>query len=186
MLKELVAFIAGSTLYLVVLGFLSRSIILHFLGKDLEKFKLNLIHETSKHQFVFNRLYEKKLDIVSALYEHSVKAGEAVKYTVQMQGKVNTNRIPELEKRIKGFKEQYEVSRLWLDDDCCNVIDKLVDEHSIFYKIVNAAELEKDGLGKDWIGLEYLNLYKRVEEELPTAQEKLKLAFKNTIKSIKP
>jgi hypothetical protein len=156
------------------------------LDKDIESFKTTIKAEADKRHFVFQRLFEKRLEIISSLYEKSIEAGRAARYAVEMQGNVKEKDIPALESQIKDFKERYETARLWINDECCEAIDKLLDQHSMFYKVVNAAELEKSGLGKDWIGGKYLELWQQADEELPTAQEMLRRQFQATIKKIEP
>jgi len=186
MIDQFIGFVAGSSLALVVLGFLARSIILHFLGKDLEKYKLELKTEAEKSQLVFNRFHERKLDIISVLYERSVEAANATKYAVQMQGNIEESEIPVLEKKVKNFKEQYELARLWLDDECSEAIDQLLEQNTAFYKVINAAQLRKNGLGSGWVGKEFLKLWEDAESKLPKAQQNLKRVFQQALKSIKP
>ena len=186
MIEQILIFTAGSGLLLGLLGFVARSVFKHYLDKDLESFKADIKSEADKRHFVFQRLYEKRLEIISGLYEKSVEAGRAARYAVQMQGNIKEEDVPALERQVKDFKERYEIARLWIDEKCCETIDKLLDQHSVFYKVVNAANLEKSGLGKDWIGRKYLELWQQADEELPTAQEMLRRQFQATMKNIEP
>lgn len=186
MIQQILIFTAGSGLLLGLLGFMARSVFTHYLDKDIERFKADIKAEADKRHFVFQRLYEKRLEIISSLYEKSVEAGRAARYAVQMQGNVKEEDIPTLERQVKGFKERYEIARLWIDDECCETIDQLLDQHSMFYKVVNAADLEKNGLGKGWIGGKYLKLWEQADKELPNAQEMLRRQFQSTMKKIEP
>lgn len=69
----LVAF-GGNAVLLLVLGFLGRSIVSHVLGKDLEKFKVQLQLSTVEHEIRFRRLHEKRAEVVADLYRLLVQA----------------------------------------------------------------------------------------------------------------
>ena len=184
--QEMLIFVGHSTLLMTVLGFLSRSIILHFLNKDFKQFEQRLISEAQKNNFIFEKLYVKKLEAIASLYEQSVLAEQATKYAVQMQGNVESDRIPELEDKVRGFRDKYLLARLWLDDQSCEIIDDLLSQHSMFYKVINAANMQKSGLGKDWIGTQMTELWVKADEELPKVQERLRKAFKVAANEIKP
>lgn len=185
MIQEMLIFSGGSALLMTVLGFLSRSIILHFLNKDFRQFEQRLIAEAQKSNFIFEKLYVRKLEAIASLYEQSVLAEQATKYAVQMQGNVEAQHIPELEEKVRGFREKYLLARLWLDNQSCEIIDELLSQHSMFYKVINAADMPESGLGKDWIGTEMTKLWEKADEELPKVQKRLREAFKVAANEIK-
>jgi hypothetical protein len=184
MLSEILTFTIGSGLLLTVAGFIARSVFRHYLDRDIKAFKAKLEAEARKRQVVFEKLYERKLEVISSLHSAAVEAGRAVTYAVQMQGNIKPENIPHLEQQVKAFKEEYEDSRIWLNDGCCKALDRLVDEQSIFYKVVNAASLAKENLGKDWIGGEMLELWRRADKDLPAAQNELRSAFHEAMRSV--
>lgn len=186
MIQEILIFASGSALLMTGLGFLTRSIILHFLNKDFKQFEQRLITEAQKSNFIFEKLYVIKLEAIASLYEQSVLAEQATKYAVQMQGNVEDERIPELEEKVRGFRENYLLARLWLDDQSCEIIDELLSQHSMFYKVINAADMQENGLGKGWIGTEMTKLWEKADEELPKVQQRLREAFKVAANEIKP
>jgi len=180
-LDSVVVSVGGSAAILAVIAFLGRSAIQTWLQADLESFKTRLQAEANHSQFKFQKLYDKKLDVISELHELSIKAGEAANYTVRMQGMVSQDEIPGLAEKVTQFKEHYDLRSIWLDDDCCEVIDELLKQHSTFYEAVNMQQLRADNLGKDWIGPRFLELYKQVESDLPAAQSALRKAFHQTL-----
>ena len=157
-----------------------------FLNKDFKQFEQRLITEAQKSNFIFENLYVKKLEAIASLYEQSVLAEQATKYAVQMQGNVEAERIPELEEKVRGFREKYLLARLWLDDQSCEIIDDLLSQHSMFYKVINAANMQQSGLGKDWIGTAMTELWEKADEDLPKVQERLREVFKVATNEIKP
>lgn len=174
-----------SALLMTAFGVLSRSIILHFLNKDFKRFEQQLITESQKSKFIFEKLYVRKLEAIASLYEQSVHAEQATKYIVQMQGEVEAKRIPELEEKVRSFREKYLLARLWLDDKLCEIIDELLSQHSIFYKVIIAADMHKSGLGKDWIGSAMVELWEKADKDLPEVQRRLREAFKVAANEIK-
>ena len=186
MIKEVFIFAGSSALLMTALGFLSRSIILHLLNKDFKQFEQRLMTEAKKRNFIFENLYTKKLEAIASLYEQSILAEQATKYAIQMQGNLEAEHIPELEENVRGFRKKYLFARLWLDDQTCEIIDKLLGQHSMFYKIISAANMQKSGLGKDWIGTEMMLLWEKADEELPKVQKRLREAFKIAANEVKP
>ena len=57
-----------------ILGFLARSIILHYLDKDVERYKTQLLQATHEHQIRFNHVYDKQAQIIAELYRKLVHA----------------------------------------------------------------------------------------------------------------
>ena len=112
MLSEILTFTIGSTLLLTVTGFIARSVFHHYLDRGIESFKTKLEAEARKRQIVFEKLYERKLEVISSLHSAAVEAGRAVTYAVQMQGDIKPEDIPRLEQRVKAFQEKYEQSRI--------------------------------------------------------------------------
>lgn len=186
MIKEILIFFGSSAILIAGLGFLLRNIIIHYLNRDFKQFEQRLLNEAQKNNFIFENLYVRKLEAIALLYEQSILAEQATRYAVSMHGNISPEKIPELEEKIKSFKDRYQLARLWLDDESCEIIDKLLDHHTMFYKVINGATLQKNGLGKDWLGKEFLKLWEKAEDELPKVQNQLRDSFIKATKDIKP
>lgn len=128
--------------------------------------------KAQRTNFVFEQIIAKKIDSISKLYEASVLASNATTYIVGMQGNVEPERIRTLERDVKNFSDQYKLSRLWLPSDVCVVIDKLLDQHSAFYKVVRGARLKESGLGNE-LDVKMLSLLERADKDLPIVQTEL-------------
>jgi|SRR3990172_5375634 len=87
MWTELLKFFGGSVLLLAAVAWLIRSLIRHFLSKDVEKYKFDLRREADKelaaikaslnidaltHQIRFSKLHERRAEIVEQLYKKIV------------------------------------------------------------------------------------------------------------------
>ncbi len=55
-------------------AFLTRSVILHYLSKDIDRHKAELLRTTNEHQIRFNRVYEKQAEVIAEFYRRLVTA----------------------------------------------------------------------------------------------------------------
>ncbi len=132
MIEEILTFVIGSGLLIALIGFVARSVFLHYLDRDLATFKESLKTEAIKRQLVFSEVYKRRIDVISDLYRQSVVVGRLVAYVVGMQGAIkDEGEIRKIEERVKAFKESYEENRLWLNEQCCKAMDQLLSQHSI-------------------------------------------------------
>jgi len=141
-------------------------------------------HKYMKGNYKFQKMYEKRLEVINDLYIKSVDAKDAVSYVVGMQGNIKDNEKSDLVDKVKSFKTHYIKSRLWLDDNCCEAIDHLIKQHTALYKMLIINDFQRSGLGKDWKTKEIIDLLEKVDTELPELQEKLRQQFKETMKKI--
>ena len=65
----LLTIIIGSGILIPTLAWLTRSIILHWLDKDVESYKLQLQLVAQEHQIRFAKLHEKQANIINQLYD---------------------------------------------------------------------------------------------------------------------
>jgi len=95
--EQLIAIIGGSTVLIGAVAWLTRSIIVHFLSKDIENYKMRLKAETDQkleelrnsfrmrafeHETRFLRLHEKRAEILAELYKKLVEAASAARVFV--------------------------------------------------------------------------------------------------------
>jgi hypothetical protein len=55
-------------------AFLVRSIIVHFLSKDIERYKFELLKATHEHQVRFNNVYDKQAQVIAEFFGKLVEA----------------------------------------------------------------------------------------------------------------
>ena len=65
MLQEIATTLGLSVLLVSAVAWLARSIVTHFLNKDIEKFKLQLEKEAFEHQVRYRRVDEKVAEALS-------------------------------------------------------------------------------------------------------------------------
>lgn len=82
MYKEVLFAIGGNVALLAAVSWLIKSILTHFLSKDIEAYKLTLKAATEKalieHDAVFRRLHEKRADVIAKLYSQFVEVGKCM------------------------------------------------------------------------------------------------------------
>ncbi|MFH4624693.1 hypothetical protein [Vibrio alginolyticus] len=177
-MQDFFAILGGSTL---IIGFISW-----LLRRTIERAISEYIaSKTKRSTYVFEQIHVRKMESISKLYEASVLASDATAYVVGMQGELEHERLLNLELEVKKFAEQYKLSRLWLSNDICNLVDQLLDQHSAFYQVVRGYQLKQSGLGKT-LDDKMLSLWIRADEELPVLQEQLRKAFKTEMAKISP
>lgn len=96
--KVILGSLGGSAVLLLLLGWLARSILIHFLSKDFDRFKADLEHTTAlqlerarsdlqraslEHEVRFRQLHDKRSLVVNELYSKLVNAVEELEYFFQ-------------------------------------------------------------------------------------------------------
>ncbi|MEX1094617.1 MAG: hypothetical protein WED34_01140, partial [Planctomycetales bacterium] len=67
-MAEVVKFLGGSAILLTVVGFLIRSLVAHYLSKDVETFKTKLALQALEHEIRFRRVDERVAEHLSGVY----------------------------------------------------------------------------------------------------------------------
>ena len=147
MWKELLAFISGSTIIIAAVAWLTKSIITHFLSKDVENFKIKIKAETDRnieelksalkmtaleHEVRFRRLHEKRAEVIAEIYKKMIDAHFATSSFVARGEYENEPNKKEkfkiLEEKISEFLEYYGKFKIYLNTDLCEGIEKFAQE----------------------------------------------------------
>lgn len=179
-LEELVKFVGGGAVLLGCVAWLLRSLTVHLLNKDIARFQEHLRAEVQRREFVFSRYHDKRIEIVAELYRRMVSAKRVVEQYVTAAGALSTP-PHEASNVVASFRDYYEEHRIWFDKGTRDLVDALINEHSLFYRFANASQLQQAGLGKDWIPQEIPKLWKAASESLPLAQERLEARFRELV-----
>ncbi len=161
--------VGGSAILFAALAWVTKSIINHFLSKDIEKFKHRLENKSQKemmhlqsslqqyvfeHQVLFSKLHERRANIMAEiygkLYEFYWAACAFLKHYHSSDNTKKTALLTKLEKEGDEFKDFFDKHRIYFNEETCSLIDKLVDS-------LNEA---------------YIPLGMYVEENSPTNREK--------------
>lgn len=173
---EISAVIGGSGVLFGAMAWLMRSIINHFLSKDLANFKLNLQKESQQellrlqsslqlvqleHQVRFAKLHENRAEIIAETYSKLVKLQKTTSDFVHMYQRVNDSKNKENIKQLwdaaDDFKEYFEKHRIYFNPNTCSEIDDLTQALSkacsnlvIFIQDAGAIKLTTDQIWNEW------------------------------------
>jgi hypothetical protein len=201
MLEILLTTVAANTLVLVVLGFLFKSIINHFLSKDITQYKNNLEHEAKieidqfksnlekkniRLQISYGGIFEKQANVIIEIY----------KYIVDFDNRIRSVLCP-TEDKIKLYNEFkisydilfnfYELNKVLLPDDLEANFEKLRRD---IYIAVNKQMRIDSQLSKSYMlsdqDMEKLfnendKAYETIEHQLPQIKQDIINKFRSLI-----
>ncbi len=133
MYRDLLVAFGGSSLLMVCVAFIVRSIIKHFLSKDIERYKLELKSQTDKaifeHSSKFSNVYTKQAEIIAHLSQ----------LLIPLRGALNiiSNNLKKRRKKDLAFE--------LTNEECARLFDAVmaIDEYFVnneFYLPVELAE----------------------------------------------
>ena len=198
---DVVRFTVAYTVFLVVTGLIARSIFIHFLSKDIDKFKLELKAEQemeliklkaklgrisvngNTHSF---RFQEKQADAIARLYKLLLDAERAYKWlaSVNWSGKspdkALTDRIKKAEKLLW---EHVEKNRLLMEPRITARIDRFYTkafEMGIDYSLPDWNRATKAKASSDQIRLSFAREIPKLRNQIET-EFRLLLGSMNTV-----
>ena len=134
----IVSSIGGSAILFAALAWLTKSVINHFLSKDIEKFKRELQKSAFEHQIRFSQLHERRANIIAdiygRLYEFYWAACAFLKHYPSSDNTKKSTLLMKLTEHAEGFKDFFDKHRIYFTEEICSQIDELVkslDEASI-------------------------------------------------------
>lgn len=128
-LTIIISSIGGSAVLFAVLAFLAKSLIKHFLEKDIESFKLNLQRVSFEHEIQFSKLHQDRARIIAGLYDRLYEFHWAV--CAFLKDFHNTNRnskklLDDLNDKSYKFTDFFDKHRIYFTENICSKIDKLI------------------------------------------------------------
>ena len=118
--------IGGAGVLFAIVGFLTRSIILHFLNKDIEKHKYNLERIALEHSVRFTKLHEKRAEVIEKLYSKYIDFDLAIFKFIESD---NNEWKKELEKEAKIAGDTYfdysKDKNLFFPEETSELINKI-------------------------------------------------------------
>lgn len=121
--------IGGSAALFGALAWLTRSIIVHFLDKDVERFKNALQLKAIEHQVRFNSLHIKRAEIIAELYQrlevantaiNGIKSSEDKNFSEKDKAMSDTAVLSCIE-AIRFFRQ----NELYFDEELCAKVREL-------------------------------------------------------------
>ena len=164
--QSLITQIGTSAAALAVLGFLSRSIVLHWLSKDiaghkdrldrqaateLEQLRNTLSKEAHEHNVTFARLHERRAEVIAETYGRLDALHLAFRRWVALTKPANTTMAESAAETGQAFQrlgDYYYPHSIWLDRATCDAINEIVDHlHSAFIDLT--MDLDQRGWPRD-------------------------------------
>jgi hypothetical protein len=149
--QEILATTAIQAVLLAAPAFLARSIILHWLGKDiesfktmvtangqlmLEEFKAQLAKAGREHQVRFERLHHMRAEAIEGLYEKLVRARYTMERLVLSWDAKSVNEFQDAQKEFWQLRLELALKRIYLPETLCEDLNNCID---LMWKPVVAA-----------------------------------------------
>lgn len=178
----IISSIGGSAALFAAVAWLARSVVKHFLDKDLANFKLSLERATYEHQIRFSKLHEIRAQIIAELYGRLFEFHWAVCGFLRDFHKANhdAQKIQDLDAKSYEFKDYFDKHRIYFTENICSKIDELVNALYSAYVPLTAIDPDTDHydkqLRKDWD-----RCAKIVQEKYPAIRESLESDFRKIL-----
>jgi hypothetical protein len=136
MLKEVIIVLGGSSILLGAVAYLIKSILTHFLSKDIEAYKMSLKAEVQKslieHDTVFRGLHSKRAETIEELYSklvEAVSATESFLSIIELGGEpTKEEKYKVAMKKIIDFFQFFDKRRIFLNESLCIQIDDFISK----------------------------------------------------------
>ena len=175
----------GSALLLGAVGFLVKSIINHFLSKDVENFKNRLELTAVEHKIRFSNLHEKRALIISKLFELISEVHQLAKSFTSPLGFVGEDKMKEFEdtyKKISDLSNFFDKNRIYFSEDTCNGVEELIRsfrDPTIKFGVTLSEDLKKEKI-KAWT-----EAWEDVDKKVPPIRQRLESEFRGILGSNK-
>ena len=145
--NTLLAAFGGTAALLLLLGYLGRTAIKHWLDKDIDAHKANLklaeVEATERmkstlqlttleHQVRFTRLHEQRAEVIRRVYEMLVElmwaSGAATSVIRLNNGRTPQDDMIEADKRRVDLYRYFTTNRIYLPVDACASLDALIEQ----------------------------------------------------------
>ncbi len=204
---EIIVAIGGSGVLFAAMAWLARSIINHFLSKDLENFKLILQKESQQelmhlqsslqliqleHQVRFTKLHENRAGIIAEIYSMLVNLHRTASTFIRMYRSVDDTKNKENIKQLWGsldiFTEYFEKHRIYFNQNTCSEIDCLINALS---KAVSTLVFVNQEAGAievtiDQVYTEWDKAMTTMEGDVPKIKKSLEESFRELLGVLTP
>jgi hypothetical protein len=201
--QDLIKTLGAAAIVVAAVAWLAKSIITHILSRNIEVYKTELKRESDKEieglksrlqiaaqerQIVFNRLHEKRAEIVaesytliSGLTSRAVKLGGDI-----FHGGLRTpqQRAEEIYDECFKFYEYFQQRRIYFSEEVCETMDRFVNVIAETNATLRSTIDNLDHLTED-----NRNIYKKMAilmDELPSIKKLIENDFRNLLGVITP
>lgn len=202
-IPELLKTLGTTAIVVGVAGWLTKSVITHFLSRNVEAYKVELRRESDKEieaiksrlqimaqerQIIFSRLHEKRAEIVAESYAliHDVNAK-----AVDLGADIFHRGLREPKEKVKEvfddclkFNDFFQQRRIYFSEEVCTVTDRFVELIGQTNAAVNRAPDNLDFGNKD--GEEAYRQMAELMDQLPEIKKLIEKDFRTLLGVIAP
>lgn len=143
--------LAASSALFGALAWLTRSLITHFLSRDVERFKANLQLSTLEYQIRFSRLHEKQATLVAEFYEKLQrlrKGSRSLCYHVDMSTPEVGTSGQKLAESYLDAKNFFEMHQIYFSEEICKKMMSIIDLSADIADEYLLGHMRDEGSGK--------------------------------------
>jgi signal transduction histidine kinase len=180
----ILSWLAASSALFAALGWLTRSLIAHFLSRDVERFKASLQLSTLEHQIRFSSLHEKQATLVAEFYEKLQrlrKASRSLCYHVDMSTSEVGKSGQKLAKLYLDAKSFFEVHQIYFSEEICNKMVGIIDLTADISDEYMLGHIEEGDSGKSESIQSVLKVIERRTDSLENLLEQLGHEFRRLL-----
>ncbi len=188
---------------LLAIAWLVKSLISHFLNKDIASYKINMAAQNAKEiehlkyelervaneqRIKFEILHTQRSEVISELYSRIVEFYKGIDGFVGVillaeDDKIIEEEAQKLWKKVDAFKSCAEKNRIYFSKEMCALLDKMYDvADEPTSKLMVAAEYQNiDKNGKDNLYTSWKEASKALENEVQEIKQIIENEFRNLI-----
>ncbi len=145
--------LGGNALFLVVVAFLGRKLITHWLNKDFERFKQKIESSAAielervkggltviaaEHSILLSRLQDRRAEVIGTLYAKIMTAKRLTELGVHpMQaaalGDNPGDKMPPAAEAIREARNTFDQTQIWLTESCARSVEDLMSKIVTLY-----------------------------------------------------
>lgn len=187
--QTVLAAVLASTAAVAVVAFLGRSLVRHWLDKDIDKFRIeltaNLKRAATEHQVSFTRLHEKRTYVIATIYAEL----ERLHASLREWGTIGSI-LPDKAAAALTFRAPVTAARdklvafyypraIWLERDMCDRLNQIIDTLNT---LVGILDLEAKGIPITFQGEGSVEQLKaELLQHVGDARAELEIIFRRTL-----
>ena len=134
--QELLTTLSSTAIILTAVAWLVRSILTHYLSKDIESYKIGLKANADilayKHQVRFSRLHDKRASVIAKLYSTIVDTAQSAASFVsplELTGQPSQDeRFKKATENIHELNNYFARNRIYLSENLCRNIEQFIQK----------------------------------------------------------
>lgn len=177
-----------SGLWLVLIGFLGRSLLTNLLAKDVEAFKGRIAVQNIEKQIVLTRLHEKRAEAISAIYqgllEYHAKCRSLVFTAEHVEESERQELLNEVSNASASFRTTFQTNHLYLRASLCDKIESIFREaqmpaHQFIFTL--GQYIHTNAISEEQYAEEWKKAFEVFADKLPPLLKELEGEFRSLL-----